>query len=336
MTSLLIELVVPDACSTVEREGTVDSIMEKVHTANTIGSKQARLFREYIWFAKPSKPFVRTDKNTVKRRDTVVLYEKEIEKFYKSVEDDGNLAASIDVASLTTISKSIRHLLATALPATKEISPDVDLLTAGVDSLVAFSISNSLRSALRKHDVSEEGIIALSPRFVYTHPTINSLTKALHNLVYSNMSGSVETLIDLQRHTMDRLRVKYTAGLRDGHTIILTGSTGSLGSYLLESLMNHQQSVQRIYCLNRAEDSKKKQMAASESRGLTTDWPLQRVEFVQADISKPYFGLSHEIYKALLEQTTHIIREHRYLCSYQPVHGLETNKTHLGQITSGR
>ena len=85
MTSLLIELVVPDACSTVEREGTVDSIMEKVHTANTIGSKQARLFREYIWFAKPSKPFVRTDKNTVKRRDTVVLYEKEIEKFYKSV-----------------------------------------------------------------------------------------------------------------------------------------------------------------------------------------------------------------------------------------------------------
>lgn len=310
MTSLLVELVDSEPSSTAEREAILDSIMEKVHAANAIGSKQARLFREYIWFAKPGKPFVRTDKNTVKRRDTVIFYEKEIEQFYKSMEEDGNLAANIDVASLDTISQSVRHLLAAAVPAAKEIGPDIDLLTAGVDSLVAFSISNSLRSAIGKHNVTEERKLAISSRFVYTHPTINALTKALYNLVHSKISGTAENSVESQTKSVERLRAKYTAGLGNGHTVILTGSTGSLGSYLLESLLNQQQSVKKIYCLNRAEDGEAKQRAASESRGLTTDWPPQRVEFIQIDISKPKFGLADEIYNTLLEQTTHIIREH--------------------------
>jgi hypothetical protein len=318
MTSLLVELAVPGPSSTEERDAILDSIMEKVHAANAVGSKQARLFREYIWFAKPSKPFVRTDKNTVKRRDTVIFYEKEIEQFYKSMEEDGNLAANIDVTSVATISKSIHDLLVDALPEAKEIGPDVDLFSAGVDSLLAFSISNSLRSAVGKHNVSEEKKLAVTSRFVYSHPTINALAEALYDLVHNKTSGA-ETAVDLQRKSMDRFRAKYTAGLGNGHTVILTGSTGSLGSYLLESL-HQQQSVKKIYCLNRAKDGKAKQTAASESRGLTTDWPSQRVEFIQIDISKPNFGLAAEIYSTLLEQTTHIIREHLFLCIYEVLH----------------
>ncbi|KAJ5430722.1 Male sterility NAD-binding [Penicillium cf. griseofulvum] len=305
MTSLLVELAVPEPSSTAEREAILDSIMEKVHAANAVGSKQARLFREYIWFAKPGKPFVRTDKNTVKRRDTVIFYEKEIEQFYKSMEEDGNLAANIDITSPATISKGIHDLLVDALPEFKEIGPDVDLFSAGVDSLLAFSISNSLRSAVGKHNVSEERKLAVTSRFVYSHPTINALTEAVYDLVHNKMSGT-ETAVDLQRKSVDRFRAKYTAGLGNGHTVILTGSTGSLGSYLLESL-HQQHNVKTIYCLNRAEDGKAKQTAASESRGLTTDWPSQRVEFIQVDISKPNFGLAAEIYNTLLEQTTHII-----------------------------
>ncbi|KAJ5654232.1 Male sterilityNAD-binding [Penicillium lividum] len=307
MTSLLVELAVPEPSSTAEHEAILDSIMEKVHAANVVGSKQARLFREYIWFTKPGKPFVRTDKNTVKRRDTVLSYEKEIEQFYKSMEEDGNLAADIDVTSIATISQSVRHILLSALPAAKEISPDVDLLTAGVDSLVAFSISNSLRSALGKHNVSEETKLAITSKFVYTHPSINALTQALYNLAHSKISDSVETSVDLQRKSVAKFRAKYTAGLGEGHTVILTGSTGSLGSYLLESLLHQYQRVKKIYCLNRTEDGNTKQTAASESRGLTTDWPSQRVEFMQVDMSKPKFGLAEETYHTLLEQTTHII-----------------------------
>ncbi|KAJ5508032.1 Male sterility NAD-binding [Penicillium freii] len=61
------------------------------------------------------------------------------------------------------------------------------------------------------------------------------------------MSCSAETTVDLQRRTVDRFRAKYTAGLGDGHTVILTGSTGSLGSYSLESLVHQQQKEQQNY-----------------------------------------------------------------------------------------
>lgn len=138
------------------------------------------------------------------------------------MEEDGKLAANIDIASLATISESVHHLLTVA--------------AAGVDPLVAFSISNSLRSSLGKYNVSDERKLAVTPRFAYTHPTISALTKVLYNLVCNNMSCSAETSVDLQRKTADRFRAKYTAGLGGGHTVILTGRTGSLGSYLLESL----------------------------------------------------------------------------------------------------
>lgn len=94
----------------------------------------------------------------------------------------------------------------------------------------------------------------------------------------------------------------------DSATVILTGSTGSLGSYLLDSLTN-QWHVRKIYCLNRAEDGQARQKEVSETRGLDADWDDHRVEFLHADLSQPGFGLSRKEYLRLLQEATHIIRE---------------------------
>lgn len=94
----------------------------------------------------------------------------------------------------------------------------------------------------------------------------------------------------------------------DSVTVILTGSTGSLGSYLLDSLLN-QWNVRKIYCLNRAEDGRAKQKEASGIRGLNTNWDKHGVEFLHVDMSRPNFGLSQEKYCQLLQEATHIIRE---------------------------
>ncbi|KAK2873399.1 putative secondary metabolism biosynthetic enzyme [Arthroderma sp. PD_2] len=307
MMSLLVELVDPEPTSAAEREALMASILETVHAANAIAPKHARVFQEYIWFTKPDKPFVRTDKNTVKRRDTVLFYEQEIKQFYKSMEEEGNLAANIDFSSPDTISQGIKHLIVAALPHAKDIGLDDDLLSAGVDSLVAFSISNSLRSAVGKNGVSEEKKLIVTAKFVYTYPTISALTAALYNLVH-NVANGTSTPVDLQKKSMNCFRAKYTADLLcSGSTVILTGSTGSLGSYLLESLIRQTKSVKKIYCLNRAEDGRAKQTTISESRGLSIDWSPERVEFLQCDLSKPRFGLTVEAYNGLLEDTTHII-----------------------------
>ncbi|KAH7166363.1 male sterility protein-domain-containing protein [Dactylonectria macrodidyma] len=89
-------------------------------------------------------------------------------------------------------------------------------------------------------------------------------------------------------------------------TVILTGSTGSLGSYLLDSLTNLSH-VRKVYCLNRAEDGHARQKEVNSTRGLATHWGNSRVEFLRVDLSQLGFGLSREKYCELLRETTHII-----------------------------
>ncbi|KAL7923114.1 male sterility domain-containing protein [Trichoderma austrokoningii] len=89
-------------------------------------------------------------------------------------------------------------------------------------------------------------------------------------------------------------------------TVILTGSTGSIGSYLLDALLD-QWHVRKIYCLNRAEDGEAAQSKASGSRGLDNDWIEPRIEFLRADLSRPDLGLEPSKYDEMLERVTHII-----------------------------
>ncbi len=75
-----------------------------------------QLQRDYITFAEPDKPSVRTDKGTVKRRATLALYADYIERFYTSRGEDPD-AVTIDTISFESIIDSIRHILGSLLPA---------------------------------------------------------------------------------------------------------------------------------------------------------------------------------------------------------------------------
>ncbi|OTA69203.1 NAD(P)-binding protein [Hypoxylon sp. EC38] len=89
-----------------------------------------------------------------------------------------------------------------------------------------------------------------------------------------------------------------------GHVILLTGSTGSLGSYILDSLQQDS-SIRRIYCLNRGPDSLARQQKSLSSKGLK---PLtEKVQCLDANLSKTYFGFSTQEYRELLSQVTLVI-----------------------------
>lgn len=313
MTSLLVELAVTPPSSAAEREALLDGILEKVHAANAVAPKQARIFREYIWFSNPDKPFARTDKKTLKRRDTLLLYDTEIQEFYQNIEKGGT-AVDIDLASPTTISKGVRRLLAAAGVPADALGPEDNFLYAGVDSLAAVSISNSLRYAVAQSEAGRRGAApALTARFVYSHPSIRGLAEALHRLAHDPTAGQ-DGAVELQNQKAEELLARYAAGLpgpmvEEAGTlnVVLTGSTGSLGCYLLDRLVRCPD-VRKVYCLNRSEDARERQTAASERRGLSTGWNASQVEFLQVDLSRPMFGLEQGTYQRLLEETTHIIR----------------------------
>lgn len=98
--------------------------------------------------------------------------------------------------------------------------------------------------------------------------------------------------------------------------IILTGSTGNLGCYLLEAL-NNNPSVETIYCLNRSDEARTRQIAACNPRGLSvgafidakesSSSDSDRIRFHTATLSEPDLGLSADIYTQLKATTNLII-----------------------------
>ena len=89
-------------------------------------------------------------------------------------------------------------------------------------------------------------------------------------------------------------------------TVVLTGSTGSLGSYLLNNLISSPK-VSKVYCLNRRPNAGEYQAEINASRGLISKW--DRVEFLHVDLSKPSLGLEESVYERLRNETSAIIRE---------------------------
>ncbi|KAL8922381.1 MAG: hypothetical protein Q9208_005234 [Pyrenodesmia sp. 3 TL-2023] len=151
-----------------------DSIWSTVEKANSQSLHKNQLQRDYIAFAEPDKPFVRTDKGTVKRRATLALYADYIERFYNSRGDDTNIS-TIDTSSVASIMDSIRRILGSTLPAIQEAPTDTDLFSLGLDSLQAFQAVKSIRGAMGLQD-------QLAPRHLYANPTLAKFSALLERL----------------------------------------------------------------------------------------------------------------------------------------------------------
>ncbi|KAL9620748.1 MAG: hypothetical protein Q9160_004761 [Pyrenula sp. 1 TL-2023] len=169
--ALLIEL----KYATSKTDKLLDSIWATVETANSRSRHKDQLLRDFITFAEPEKPFVRTDKGTIKRPATLVLYADYIERFYSSRSDDV-ASFTVDTSSVESIQESIREILASSSPAVSEASPDDDLFGLGLDSLGVFAAVKTIRAAMGLRDL-------LGPRHLYANPTIAKFSAAIARLI---------------------------------------------------------------------------------------------------------------------------------------------------------
>ncbi|KAH7029241.1 uncharacterized protein B0I36DRAFT_411067 [Microdochium trichocladiopsis] len=81
---LLVELSGPKPRDPVALQGLIDSIQEFVKKADNSSLYKGYLHKDCLILADPARPFVRTDKLTVKRRETLALYEQDIDRFYRN------------------------------------------------------------------------------------------------------------------------------------------------------------------------------------------------------------------------------------------------------------
>ena len=158
--ALIIELKDPST----KNEDLIESIWATVERANTLSRHTNQLLRDFVTFAEPHKPFIRTDKGTIKRAATLALYSDYIERFYGSRNDDA-VRFAIDASSVESIQDTIRKVLASSLPAVHNAELDDDLFGLGLDSLGVFAAIKSLRASL---GLQQE----LGPRHLYANPTL--------------------------------------------------------------------------------------------------------------------------------------------------------------------
>ncbi|CAI6090485.1 unnamed protein product [Clonostachys chloroleuca] len=170
--ALLIELKDP---SSKTDEKLLDSIWETVQKANSQSRHKNQLLRDFITFAEADKPFIRTDKRTVKRPATLALYADFIERFYSSRNDDLP-ATAMDTSSVESIQRSFRSVLEHTLPGIQDAPADADLFELGLDSLGVFAAVKTIRAATGLKD-------KFSTRYIYSNPTISTVSNVIHRLV---------------------------------------------------------------------------------------------------------------------------------------------------------
>lgn len=289
--------------SLAERAAFIERIWPTIEEANADAPSHARIMKSHVLFTSPQNPMLRAGKGTVQRCGTTRSYAAEIGALYR---DADTMSADVDAPDTVTsgdldkslIKKKIRHFILDSTNR-KTIDDSDNFFALGMDSLQALVLVRKLKQSLVMSS------IALST--IYTNPSVDSLTDAIIQL--SDQTRTSETsseqehlrgrkaLFEEYRAKMDRISLRpETRAKYDQEVVILTGSTGALGSYFLDNLLRNP-AVARVICLNRAQDPMSLQIKRNAGRGLADPRTFgNRVSFFTADLVQERFGLSNQVF----------------------------------------
>ncbi|APA11657.1 hypothetical protein sscle_08g064270 [Sclerotinia sclerotiorum 1980 UF-70] len=306
-SSLLIEPVDPKKSS----ESLLDEIWPTIKTANSNCPAHARIMgKDFVTFTKRDKPIPRAGKGTVQRKQAEKLYETELNDLYapKSAghhvngdNTNGNNCAPHEASSdlESTILQAI-----SSLSGFENFSSSDDFFEQGLDSLGVISLARALNSAFGSQSPPRK---SLPESMIYANPSAEKLARALSGAVKNENENHDEMKKEYERFVFDLpIAARPPIPAKGPKVFLLTGSTGSLGSYILSTLLEEDKSC-KIYCLNRGGDSKERQHRSNTSKGLSTDF--ERVEFISMATgpAEPWLGVKLAQYQKLLNEVTHIV-----------------------------
>ncbi|KAJ0349754.1 hypothetical protein COL154_005833 [Colletotrichum chrysophilum] len=300
-----------------QEDDLIDRLMPTIAEANKIIATHGRLVRHLIMLAKPEKPFLLADKGTVKRAATVKLYHDEIEDLYANPREIPlDRVPRLDLTSEAALAQSIEKLFREHLGVPR-MEPNTDFFAAGMDSLQIITAARLVTASLRVTDKSYSGA-NIEARDMYAHASpIQLAGHILQNVVRGQANGeassdgpSVEPMKELYNRLSQNLihaKSGRPEARKSNQTVILTGSTGNMGSYLLDELVRNPQ-VSKVICFNRSPDGGAgKQEKAMEERGLVSPSKSGKVEFFHINLAQPNMGLREEVYGRLLKEVDRVV-----------------------------
>lgn len=288
----------------------IDSVWPTIDYMNERTVAHGRIARDYVTLSDPTKPTPSSSKGSLQRGAFLKLYNDEINAIYDENKKGG--AVELSLSSKDALIDSIKKLISQAI-GVDEIESDDDFFGVGIDSLGIINLARLLGDGLKQAGVPADRA-KVTARAIYANSTLDKLSAHLFALASQNeattdpTNGVKKSQDILEEYSIGSIKgeVPEKPGPNDkAQTVILTGSTGSLGSYLLHQL-EESASVAKIVALNRGSDGgRQRQIQANEERGLITTF--SKTEFLQADLSQPNLGLDSTTYQHLLATADRII-----------------------------
>ncbi|KAF7876845.1 uncharacterized protein EAF02_008065 [Botrytis sinoallii] len=333
-TSLLLEVTSKEEFTPARKFDLVETIWPSIEEANATCPTHARIARSHILFVPSDRPMVRTPKGTIMRAATLAQYKEELDALYEtadqtSIESNTTLIPHVDPHNFENLISYLENTISTLTGLT--FDDEDNFFINGMDSLQALMFIRNLKQVFN--------LPKLVVNDIYLNPTLISLARTLQYSLKQEEDVSPPLIAEETRvKNIEYLLAEYCNLIDTIHPlknspislpaiksggILLTGSTGGLGSYILQNLLTTATTV-HIYCLNRSTDSKSLQIERNRIRDLLTEFPDDRVTFLSADLSKSKLGLGHEVYNSLLQNVTQIIHNawpvnfHINLSSYHP------------------
>ncbi|GAO18266.1 hypothetical protein UVI_02023020 [Ustilaginoidea virens] len=321
-SALLIEPCNSASLSRQETRQVIDRIWPLVRHANSLYPGYAHVSPSKILLTEASRPMARSAKGTVQRKATLELYKQDISAMYNELEDAIALEPreNLDVTSRESVSQVVQDLIH-HLTGWNEVQPDADFFSLGMDSLIVHRLSRHLQLHLH--------LAWIEPKTIYSNPSVESLSQVIvessgrrdADVVASSASSPANRgrlarmteILHAQKAALSALcREAKRTGLPphppkpERHVVLLTGSTGNVGSFVLDKLVGDE-SISHVYCLNRSQDSEQAQIRSNARRGLATALPSSKVTFLTADLGRSDLGISPPILDTIKSSITTIV-----------------------------
>lgn len=254
----------------------------------------------------PGETLPRSDKGSVLRKEAYRQYEKDIRRVYscKSVEED---SATVSDPKTDCLEDRMSAMIRAELQIAQPLRPDDDFFEWGVNSLQVVRIQRGIIGIVKEsQDLLPKAKITAD--FVYRHTTISKMCAALKKGISTTIKG--------EGSLIEKYVSRFSLPQKESrNTVLLTGSSGSLGSYLLAHLVSLPQ-VTEVVCFVRSYSESdtgtsslvEQQIEAAQKKGAMIPPELRtKVAVVKGDPSAARFGLPLDTYERLCNKVTHVL-----------------------------
>ena len=281
----------------------IDAIWPTIQKANTNAESFSQISKDTIVPFPADVDYPKTDKESIKRAQIYRVFAKEIDAMYERVEYAGTGTLQLDIPDLEKwLMKTFKENLGVELA-----SVNKDFFAAGVDSLKAIQMRGLILKEIDLGGNSRN----LGQNVVFDKANVDRLAKHLYGLRTNevnqeNDDDEIEEMgAMIKKYSIFKAHIPGSAPSPQGHVVVLTGVTGSLGAFLLAQFLFNTE-VRQVYCLVRGENPEERVSQALRQRGFS--FPnSDHLTVLTSDLSRSDLGLSAETYQELRNRTTLII-----------------------------